>query len=186
MGDIGVLAVILKKCNMGVTIHFEGQLRSANDFEKVVQISCDFAQLNKMDYNVFEEQDKLLQRVKDQEDWDYVGLTRGVKIQPNPNSDPLWIEFDKDFYIQEYCKTQFVDKRIHIKIIELLQSIEPYFNHLIVVDEGEYWDSGNPKLLQQHLDNCFNAIEDAKKENPKLSGPFRVTGDRIVDLMEND
>jgi hypothetical protein len=171
---------------MGVTIHFEGKLKTDNDFEKVVKISCDFARSNDMDYQVFEEQNKLLQRVKNEMDWDYQGLTRGVKIQPDINADPLWIEFDEDYYLQEYCKTQFVDKSIHIKIIELLKAIEPYFQSLIVVDEGEYWDSDNSTLLQERLDDCFNAIEDAKKENTKLSGPFRITGGRIIDLMEND
>jgi hypothetical protein len=170
---------------MGVTIHFEGKLNSHEDFDKVVKISSDFAQLNNMDYLIFEEQDKLLQRVKDEKDWDYQGLTRGIKIQPHINSDPLWIEFDNDYYIQEYCKTQFVDRDVHIKIIELLKTLKPCFQHLIVTDKGEFWDTSDSKLLQKHFDDCFNAIEDAKKDNPKLSGPFRITGDRIIDLLEN-
>jgi hypothetical protein len=181
------LAVIKKdKDNMGVTIHFEGKLKSQNDFDNVIQISTDFALLYNMDYQIFEEPDKLLQRVRNEKDWDYQGLTHGVKIQPDINSDPLWIEFDNDYYIQEYCKTQFVVTEIHIKIIQLLKKIEPYFQDLIVNDEGEYWDTGDVELLQMHLDNCFRAIEDAKSENLKLSGPYRVKGERIVDLMDND
>ncbi len=171
---------------MGVTIHFEGKLKSDKDFDNVIKISTDFAQLNNMDYQIFEEYDKKLQRVKNEKDWDYHGLTRGIKIRPDVNSDPLWIEFDNDYYIQEYCKTQFVDIDIHIKIIELLKKIEPYFQNLKVEDEGEHWDTGDVEILQMHLDNCFRAIEDAKNENSNLSGPYRIKGERIVDLMEDD
>ena len=134
-----------------------------------------------MDYQIFEEPDKLLQRVKNEKDWDYQGITRGIKIQPDVNSDPLWLEFDIDYYIQEYCKTQFVDIDVHVKIIELLKKIEPYFQVLIVDDEGEYWNTGDIQLLQNNLDNCFRAIEVAKSENPNLSGPYRIKGERIVD-----
>jgi len=171
---------------MGVTIHFEGQLKTPKDFDKVVKISKNFAESNNMDYLIFEESEKILERVRDEKDWDYHGLTKGIKIQPHVDSDPLWIEFDKDYYIQEYCKTQFVDINVHIKIIELLRLIEPYFIDLIVNDEGEYWDTLDSKHLQELFDDCFNAIEQAKKENSKLSGPYRITGDRIVDLMVND
>jgi len=171
---------------MGVTIHFKGQLKSSNDYDVVIKISKDFAQSNHMDYLIFEETDKILQRVKDEKDWDYQGLTRGIRIQPDNNTDPLWIEFDEEYYIQEYCKTQFVDINVHIKIIELLRLIEPYFADLVVTDEGEYWDTTDEKILQENFDTCFNAIEDAKNENSKLSGPYRITGGRIVDLMKND
>jgi len=171
---------------MGVTIHFEGQLKSDNNFEELIVVAKNFAELNEMDFNLFEESNKVLQRVKDESDWDYEGLTRGIKIQPDENSDPLWLEFDKDKYVQEYCKTQFVEKGIHMKIIELLKQIEPYFKELIVSDEGEYWGTSDPILLQEHLDNCFSAIEEAKLENANLSGPFRVKGNRIVDLMSNE
>ena len=171
---------------MGVTIHFEGRLKSQNYFDHVVEISEKFAQYNHMEYQIFKESDKILQRVKDEKDWDYKGSTQGIKIQPDINSDPLWIEFDKYYYIQEYCKTQFVDIHVHVKIIELLRLIEPYFADLVVTDEGEYWDTTDEKILQENFDTCFNAIEDAKNENSKLSGPYRITGGRIVDLMKND
>lgn len=171
---------------MGVTIHFKGNLKSDTDFDELIKVAKNFAESNKMNFNLFEEPHKILQRVRNEMDWDYEGLTRGVRIQPNENSDPLLLEFDKDNYIQEYCKTQFVEKEIHIKIIGLLRQIKPYFQELSVIDEGEYWDSNDPNLLQQHLDDCFYAIEEAKKEDESLSGPYRVEGNRIVDLISNE
>lgn len=171
---------------MGVTIHFEGQLKSENDFNSVMTRAKNFAQTNEMPYDFFSELFKKLSRVKDEQDWDYEGPTKGIKIQPDPNSDPLWLEFDKDNYIQEYCKTQFAGLDVHLKIISLLKEIQPHFNELLVIDEGEYWETNDESKLQNSLDSYFEAAEKAMAENPKLNGPFRLEDGRIIDLMEDD
>jgi hypothetical protein len=171
---------------MGVTIHFEGQFSSSNDFDKVVETAKTFAESNGLEYFLFQEENKLLQRVKDEQDWDYEGPTQGIQIQPDESSDPLILEFDENLYLQEYCKTQFADISVHILIIDLLRQIQPFFTKLIVEDEGEYWETSDINILQRHLDNCFQAIEDAKNENSKLEGPCRLQNGRIVDLMEHD
>lgn len=168
---------------MGVTIHFEGRLRSRDSFETVMAIAKRFALTNGMTYRTFEEADKVLERVKDEEDWDYQGPTMGLIVQPDKNSDPLNLEFDQDLYIQEYCKTQFSDIRIHIIVVDLLRQLEPHFEELKVNDEGEYWDTSDMSILQQHIDKCFKLIEEAKLENSALQGPFRLKNGRIVDLM---
>ena len=78
-----------------------------------------------------------------------------------------------------------MDLDIHIKIIELLRKIEPFFKNLLVTDEGEYWLTNNREVLDKHINICFKAMEDARKENPKLSGPYRVSDGRIVDFLED-
>lgn len=178
-----MLAVILK-IDMGVTIHFEGQLKSDNDFDNVMTKAKTFAQTNNMPYSFFTEPLKKLGRVKDEQDWDYQGPTKGIKIQPDESSDPLWLEFDKDNYIQEYCKTQFAGIDTHLQIISLLKEIQPHFIDLQVTDEGEYWETGDRELLQDCLDNYFDEAEKVKTENPKLNGPYRLKDGRIIDLME--
>ncbi len=168
---------------MGVTIHFEGQLKSNADYDKVMMTAKTFAEINTMVFSFFEATDKLLQRVKDDEDWDYLGATRGIIIQPHDTSDPFILEFDADNYIQEYCKTQFTDIIIHSKIIALLRQIEDCFIDLQVTDEGEFWETDNAELLTQHFNSCFLEIEAAMKENSDLNGPYRVEDGRIIDLM---
>jgi hypothetical protein len=171
---------------MGVTIHFDGQLSSPEDFEKVILTAKSFAQENGLEYFQFQENNKLLQRVKDEQDWDYEGPTNGIQLQPDVNSDPLILEFDENFYLQEYCKTQFADISVHILVVDLLRQIEPFFQSLVVIDEGDYWETGDLNILQQHKDNCFQAIEDAKKDDATLDGPYRLSNGRIVDLMQNN
>lgn len=169
---------------MGVTIHFEGKLKSNKDYGQILESAKSFAETNGMDYDLIEESEKTLQRVRNEKDWDYGGLTKGIRIQPEPSSDPLNLEFDADNFIQEYCKTQFAEIKTHIKIIDFLKKIEPLFENLIVNDEGEYWETNDPEILQEHIDNCFEVIENAKAENQNLSGPYRMEDGRIVDLME--
>lgn len=171
---------------MGVTIHFEGQLKSDKDFGSVMTKAQSFAQINDMPYENFSEPNKKLDRVKDEQDWNYEGPTKGIKIQPDENSDPLWLEFDKDNYIQEYCKTQFAGIDTHLQIISLLKEIQPHFIDLQVIDEGEYWDTQDKTLLQDKLDNYYDAVEKAKAENPKLNGPYRLEDGRLIDLMEDE
>ena len=170
---------------MGVTINFTGKAKSRSDYDKIIKVSQEYADKNEMTYSLFEEDNKFLLRVKDEKDWDYQGLTRGIRIQPHINSDPLNLEFDKDYIVQEYCKTQYAGIETHIKVIEILRLIEPYFDWLDVNDEGEYWETNNSEITQNHIDKCFEMIEKEKQEKKHLSGPYRIADGKIVDLMEN-
>jgi len=98
----------------------------------------------------------------------------------------LWLEFDKDNNIQEYCKTQFAGIQAHLQIISLLKEIQQHFIELHVTDESEYWDTKDESLLQESLDKYFDAAEKAKTENPKLSGPYRLKDGRLIDLMGDE
>jgi len=168
---------------MGVTIHFEGRLKTVNDLDKVINLGLEFAKRKSSDVIKLDSTDKLLRRVKDDKDWDYQGEVKGIQFQPHENSDPLVLEFDKDFYIQEYCKTQFAGISTHIEVVQFLREIEPHFENLVIVDEGEFWETNDIKVLEQKFEDFFNAFEKAIEENPKLKGPFKVQG-RIIDLME--
>lgn len=171
---------------MGVTIHYEGQLKSISAYKIVIDRAEIFAKSNNMEYEKFDSTVKQLSRVKDEKDWDYEGPAKGIKIQPAENTDPLWIEFDENYYVQDFCKTQFADVEIHIKIIALFKELEDHFESLTIVDEGEYWETQDAEHLQNLFDNCFSAMEEAIKENNRLTGPLRIESGRIIDLMEED
>lgn len=167
---------------MGVTIHFEGRLRSSQDFDKVIGLGLEFATRKSSEIIKLDSPKKLLQRVRKDDVWDYEGEVRGIQFQPHVNSDPIILEFDTNMFIQEYCKTQFADVATHMEIVGFLRDIEPYFEDLQVTDEGEFWETSDIKMLQQKFEDFFIARDNAIKENPRLKGPFRVQG-RIIDLM---
>jgi hypothetical protein len=169
---------------MGVTVHFEGRLKTREDFEKVIVIGQIFAKRKNAEIMKLDSDRKILNRVKNGKEWDYQGEVKGIQFLPDNNSDPLALEFDSDFYIQEFCKTQFAGISVHIEIIQFLKDIEPRFEELIVVDEGEFWETSDLIILEKRFNDFFEAAELAVQKNPKLKGPFRLGNGRIVDLME--
>lgn len=168
---------------MGVTIHFEGKLKSADALAQVIAIVEHFAAEENWPASRFKEASKVLERMDGEEEWNYEGPTQGIIIQPE-NTEPFILEFDNALYVQEYCKTQFAPIETHIQLIEILRAIEPYFGDLEVIDEGEYWNTDDAELLRKNIKDCFKAIEKAKKNDDTLDGPFVLESGRIIDLMQ--
>jgi hypothetical protein len=169
---------------MGITIHFEGRLKKPEDYQNVIEIGRKLAITKNAEIITLDSDKKLLQRVKEENDWDYEGKVTGIQFLLDVNCEPIVLEFDKDLYIQEYCKTQFAGISTHIEVIQLLREIEPYFEELIVVDEGEFWETSDIKILEQKFENFFIAFDQEIENNPKLKGPIRLSNGRIIDLMD--
>ena len=119
---------------MGVTVHFSGRLKSEDAFDSVMIIAKDFAEGYGLSYALYEETDKLLLRVKDEKDWDYQGPVKGMRIELAESAEPVLLEFDENLIIQEYCKTQFAGAEVHLQLIDLLKSIKPEFENMVVDD----------------------------------------------------
>jgi hypothetical protein len=180
---------------MGITIHFEGKLKQLENKEKVIGIMKNFSKLNKMPYYEFSEEKMLLRRIKGEKIWNYYSSVTGIVIKPHKDAETLRFEFDENGFIQDFCKTQFADIEVHIKIIELLRQIEQYFENFYVFDEGEYWDTGDVELLEKIFYSCLIAIEELHKfflgfsgdSKQKLPGHFRLSRE-ITDfgIMENE
>jgi len=169
---------------MGVTIHFEGTAKSDKDLEEILSFARSFAINNNMpNFPVIESNGKL-SRIINETDADYKGPIKGIVIEPHYNCEQLKLEFGKDLFMQDYCKTQFAPAQIHIAIIGLLKKIQPHFSNLTVVDEGEYWETEDTRLLEQNMSYIFEQIKNIKKENPNANGPFRTKDGRIIDIMQ--
>src|SRR5215813_1446901 len=145
---------------MGVTIHFEGGLKSQEALEELLAVARQFAQTNRWDTEVIDSPEVTLQRVRDEENWDYAGPVRGIALLPGTDCDPIRLEFDRDLYLQEFTKTQFAGADTHVKVVGLLKAIERFFSQLNVEDEGEYWETGDREALTAHLTACDRALKD--------------------------
>jgi hypothetical protein len=124
---------------MGVTIHFEGRLKHPKAYPLLLDALQEYATTHDWPVKQIPEQERTLRRVRDEKDWDYSGPTFGLELQPDENADPLRFEFDKDFFVQEFIKTQFAGPDLHIAVITLFRLVEPYFDKLEIDDEGEFW-----------------------------------------------
>ena len=168
---------------MGVTIHFEGRIKSRADYNACLKILFATAHDNKWPSEVIKRETRTLARVQNEENWDYTGETDGIEIHPHQNSEPFRFEVDQELFIQEYCKTQFAPIEIHIQLVEVLRSLADHFETLTIFDEGEYFDSSDRDRLTELRQKCFDALNNYLIEHPGSRGPERLKNGRIVDIL---
>lgn len=169
---------------MGVTIHFSGKLGSSAALDQLISHVSSFAAKHGWQVWPIEEDSATLNRVINEVDVDYVGPIRGIGVQPHANAEPLQLEFDRSFFVQDYCKTQFAGSETHKKVVELLRHIQRFFIGLDVYDEAEYWETGDENLLNLNIDRVGHMIDDAIRDRPGARGPVRLASGRIADIVE--
>jgi len=64
---------------MGVTVHFEGQLKNEVSYKGIIEESVAFADNYGMGHTPIHEECKNLSRVREEEPWDYEGTCKGNK-----------------------------------------------------------------------------------------------------------
>ncbi|MBX9666877.1 MAG: hypothetical protein K2X93_04625 [Candidatus Obscuribacterales bacterium] len=170
---------------MGVTIHYQGKLKSEDNLEPVLKVCRDFARINGWAFAEIS-QNKTLMRIVNGADCDYTGHVSGVVIQPPGLCEPFGFEFDGSMFLQDYCKTQFAGPSVHIQAIRLLREIEVYFDNFSVRDEGEFWISNDRNSLVKLMDECDQWMLEAKGKNPDYSGPIVNENGRITDLARTN
>ncbi len=71
---------------MGVTIHFEGQLRDESAYNQLIDAAESFAKARGWVTRSIAEANTILNRVRsdDETEWDYEGSTKGIEIRPAP------------------------------------------------------------------------------------------------------
>lgn len=111
---------------------------------------------------------------------------RGIAIQPHAASKPFRLEFDDGLYVQEYTKIKFSPIEVHIDLIELLRQLQPYFEHLQIIDEGEFFETNNKETLAHHINRCFELLDEYLVQKDKYYSPIRLASNRIVDIMSRD
>jgi hypothetical protein len=168
---------------MGVTIHIEGKLLGASEYDALLHQVRGFASSQRWPTEEIHEAQRSLKRVRDEQDWDYIGLTKGIIVYPHDNAEPLRFEFDNDLHIQEYCKTQFAGPSVHVSIVELMRLLQPLFETLSVEDEGEYWDTSDTSLLSHHMRWVDVQIAQLLAEKPSRQVAVRLPSGRIADLI---
>ncbi len=168
---------------MGVTIHFEGRLRDQTAYAGLVGVVSSLARSQGWRTETINSAEVTLLRVRDEQEWDYVGPVKGIAVYLHEDCDPVRLEFDRDLYVQEFTKTQFAGAECHLKVINLLKTIQPFFSELKVDDEAEYWDTNDKATLQYHLDTIQKMIEAELKKNPLTRMKVKTPAGKIIDLM---
>lgn len=172
---------------MGVTIHYQGKLRDATGYDSLIEIAQQYAISKEWLTEPITNSEVKLLRVDDKEQgWEYVGPTKGIAIYPHEHCEPIRLEFDRDLYIQEYTKTQFAGATTHKRVVQFLRKLEPYFDHLVVEDEGEYWDSEDEGVLVDHIETVNRVIDEYRRKDPRTEVNVKTPSGRILDLIHYD
>ena len=66
---------------MGITIHFEGQLKDEASLDAVLALTRSFCEERSWPYESINESCVTLKRVRDEKDWAYIGPSKGIVVQ---------------------------------------------------------------------------------------------------------
>lgn len=161
---------------MGLTIHYNGKLKNANDLKSLIDDVKDVAIAEKWDYFVFEDQfeNNSFSEIIDREN------LYGIMITP-PKSEPFSMSFlsngrmssilnfnvmkleseiNEDLVYAVFTKTQYSGYENHKKLILLLDFISKrYLEDFECKDDGYYWESRDEDLLKKTFEKYTNLID---------------------------
>lgn len=157
---------------MGITIHYSGRLRDDGDYLTVTGLGRAFAHRHEVVVFELDVVQKELNRVKDGKVKRYMSAVRGISFCIHPQAEPVILQFDSDNYLQEFCKTQNAGVATHLKILNFLHEIEPYFKDFTVLDEGGYWGTGRLSRLKENFARMSTIPRDG---GPEASNQRPVT-----------
>ncbi len=176
---------------MGLTLHYNGTINKDASLSELIDEVKDIAEIYNWTYTIYEDKFPEDSFNNPQND----GKIYGISFTP-PNSETVNICFlsngrmsslpnlkfwgesndeqQKKYLYMLSAKTQFAGSTTHKLIVHLLKYLsKKYLNEFNVIDEGNYWETGDEVLLEQTFEkyNYFlNAVGDALEYIPLKEG----------------
>lgn len=193
---------------MGVTIHYRGSINDKKQIDKFIVEMSDICNSMSWNYEVLDEDWSVPSSLEIDHQEDGVSLKghaglKGVSFVPHQDCEPVRLTFDAAGHLNSvmniafgtqksskngpwlFSKTQFAGAETHISVIKLLKYInKKYVSNLEVRDEGDYWDTEDPKNVDNRMsiiNNAMSALEEGLKELGDLDD---LTEDGIIKKIE--
>jgi len=165
---------------MGLSFHYSGKIREHSKIDSLVEEVIDMCKELNWTYTILDD-DKI----------------KGI-IVSSKESEPLWFTFVPDgrtcnvinlqytdpndkYYSLCAVKTQYAGAEVHMSMIKMLRYIsDKYFSEIEVMDEGEYWETGDEENLRNIFDR-YTMIINAFAE--KLETMKRIPGESEESLV---
>ena len=165
---------------MGLSFHYFGRIREHSKIDSLVEEVKDLCKDLNWTYTILDD-DKI----------------KGI-IVSSKESEPLWFTFVPDgrtcnvinlqytdpndkYYSLCAVKTQYAGAEVHMAMIKMLRYIsDKYFSEIEVMDEGEYWETGDEENLRNIFDR-YTMIINAFAE--KLETMKRIPGESEESLV---
>lgn len=172
---------------MGLSIHYSGKFNKNASLSDLISEVKDIAETLKWNYKIYEES----LPINKSNNKSYDGKIYGISFTP-PECETIPICFlsnykmssnvhlkfygnseskpENEFLYMLSTKTQFAGISIHMSIIQLFHYLckREYFEEFDLIDDGEYWESGNERLLEEKF-----------KENSALIDNFSIAVEAI-------
>ena len=164
---------------MGLSIHYNGKFnKNANLADLITEVK-EIAEVFKWNYELYHEE--FPYDSKDESSYD--GNIYGISFSP-PECEAIFICFLSNYRMSSHIhlkfhgnselqtesdllymlatKTQYAGSAVHKIIIELFRYLNKrgYFSELNLIDEGEYWETGDDKILE-HKFKQYNDLMDS-------------------------
>jgi len=162
---------------MGLSIHYNGKFRDGADLSAMIDEIKEIAEILNWDYHVYNREfpEKEHREISEMEIY-------GIEVIPQkcepvsfcflPNRRlsakhllMFWGKTDEGmenkFLYLLSTKTQYAGIEVHKAIILLFKHLvkSNYFENFEMIDEGEYWETGDEKILEENFKR-YNALID--------------------------
>ena len=183
---------------MGLSVHYRGRIRDYALVEELITEVEDFAKHLKWRYHIVMPGINSPLKPVNKEDPEPLPEVKGIILAPD-KCEPIILTFLADGRICSpfhppmeaedglpylWTKTQYAGPETHRSFIDLLRQLdEKYFSALIVVDEGQYWETNDEEVLllqfrqfEQIVELLADALENkgAKLEHSNNTMHFGV------------
>lgn len=185
------LLALSQAAHAGITIHFKGSTADSSAVDKISDMACAVAQSNqwsctRLSGEEIRRTDAITARfISEVEKSADLSAAKGVVIKPHDMSEPLYLVFGASGRLRNFIKTQFAGVETHIKVLDLLEQVEPLFASFELEDEGGYAKTKDKEQLAREMESVTVMIEKIKRERPDAQGPVKRPDGRILDLVSN-
>ena len=168
---------------MGLTVHYRGRIRDYALVDELITEVEDFAKNLTWRFHLLTPGVNTPLKSVNQEDPEPLPAVKGIILSPD-KCEPIIFTFLDDGRICSpffppmeaedglpymWTKTQYAGVDVHRSFVNLLRQLkEKYFSELIVVDEGQYWETNDEDVLLSQfqkynliVESLADALEDA-------------------------
>jgi len=178
---------------MGLSIHYSGQLKDPTLITELMIEVVDICKELDWKYHLIPgpNNDKLIGIVLSPAGCEAICLTSlpdGKLCSPFTPKNKEWYEeneLDPELIYTTSTKTQYAGMDTHIAIIKLLKFLkEKYFSVFELIDEGDYWETMDEKILLGRFTTYEKAINTLAEALQQIQPVEKETAESMVDRIE--